>query len=126
MDAKAVSISGSLLACRMWVGCPRVWAATCSSFDTVAVLRLFGLNSTAINLEGPAEGPGGEIPMSAEPTDPTGQMSIGSDAGALEALALQDAEPELDLVEPRRVQGKECELDLSALPVTQARMPGWV
>ena len=42
-------------------------------------------------------------------------MGIGSDAGALEALPLQDAEPELDLVEPRRVQREEFEPDPSVL-----------
>ena len=53
------------------------------------------------------KGPGGVIPLTPKADDAMSHLSIGRGAVPLEALAFEDAEPEFDLVQPRRMERQE-------------------
>ena len=55
------------------------------------------------------------IPGVNEAMDQVTQVRSGADTGAAQALATQDREPDLDLVEPRAMGGQPVERDLRAL-----------
>jgi len=78
------------------------------------------LPAERIALEGPSEGTRGAIPVRDEAGDPSGHGTEGPETGALETLAFEDAEPELDLVEPRGMQRQEFQPD----PPLLAGQPG--
>src|SRR5688572_13735002 len=68
-----------------------------------------------IALEGPAEGAGGLVPMPCELVDAASPLRVRRIAGAAERLAFQNTEPDLDLIEPGRVQRQELEADAAGL-----------
>lgn len=53
--------------------------------------------------------------MSDETGDPLGSGLVGRVAGPGESLPLEDAEPDLDLIEPRGMEGQELEPDAAIL-----------
>jgi len=81
----------------------------CLTLITSAVSHKFGapLLAKRVAVKGPPEGAGGTIPMVDEPADRRGHGPEGSQAGALQTLALQHTEPELDLVQPRGMERQD-------------------
>src|SRR5260370_34567982 len=69
------------------------------------------LSLERIAFEGPAKGPGSVIPLTPKAGDAMSHLSVRRGAGPLEALAVEDTEPEFDLVEPRRMerQGRQAD-----------------
>src|SRR6266850_8613250 len=68
-----------------------------------------------IALEGPTEWVGDSVPMMNEPSDSSGAFSVRRVAGPCQDLAFQDAEPDFDLVQPRRMQRQELEAHSTGL-----------
>ena len=89
----------------------RASGARCPRCPPSAVSRKFGtpLPAEWVALEGPPEGACRAIPMTRKRVDPGGHGRVRREPGTLQALSFQDAEPELDLVQPRGVKRQEHE-----------------
>ena len=69
------------------------------------------LPAKRVALEGPAKGPGGPVPAASEAIDAAGHRGEGLEADPPETLAIENAEPELDLIEPRGMKRQELDAD---------------
>src|SRR5207249_2354212 len=73
------------------------------------------LRTQGITLEGPPKRAGGAVPVANEVLDAGCTKPVGCIARAGEGLALQDAEPDFDLVQPRGMEWKKLEAHTTLL-----------
>src|SRR2546426_2694460 len=71
--------------------------------------------------ERPAKRPSGDIPEADEAEDRTAQLGNAGEAAVLEDAALEDREPDLDLVDPGGVNRSVHEMKAAPVPAVEAR-----
>src|ERR1700674_1044990 len=71
--------------------------------------------------ERPAKRSSGEVPEADEAKDRAAQLANAIEAAVLEHAALEDREPDLDLVDPGRVNRRVHEMKAAAVPAVEAR-----